>query len=333
MDVGFQSLAGTSKALAGMVGLDIDGVADLARAFGGLYFETGQGSEVTNGAADGVDMGTLEARTYGVARRIRQTAPVWTIVNDVAGFIGPEVFATANQLERVCLEDIVMAKLHGLTMGLDVCATFHMGITPGALRDLTDRIVERAAPAYLMAVAGNANPMLGYLTTSFREHASLRRRAGRGMTPVMSRRLEALGASDGDAAAARADDRRARERAYARAGGDHQSLAALEAAGRRELVELQERGWDLGITDAGLAHGRVDAIYHHARVALYSVLDEAVIRDAAMHPLLVRTAATSRDEYLASPPSASACARRMRARSRRSIRCAARRCSWWSPTG
>ena len=59
------------------------------------------------------------------------------IVNDVAGFIGPEVFATAGQLERACLEDTVMAKLHGLTMGLDVCATFHMGIAPQDLRDLT----------------------------------------------------------------------------------------------------------------------------------------------------------------------------------------------------
>src|SRR4029450_8085005 len=99
VDVGFQSLAGTSRALAGMVGLgveggrgrggssralagrvglDVDGVADLARAFGGLYFETGQGSEVTNRAAEGVDMGRLEARTYGVARGIRQRAPVWT---------------------------------------------------------------------------------------------------------------------------------------------------------------------------------------------------------------------------------------------------------------
>ena len=194
VDVGFQSLAGTSRALAGMVGLDIDGLADLARAFGGLYFETGQGSEVTNGVAGGVDMGTLEARTYGVARRIRQTSPVWTIVNDVAGFIGPEVFATADQLERVCLEDVVMARLHGLTMGLDVCATFHMGITPGTLRALTGRIAERAAPAYLMAVAGNADPMLGYLTTSFREHAPLRRRAGRDMTPAMRQRLETLGA-------------------------------------------------------------------------------------------------------------------------------------------
>jgi ethanolamine ammonia-lyase large subunit len=69
IDVGFQSLAGTSRALVGMINLDVSGLSDLARAFSGLYFETGQGSEVTNGAADGVDMGTLEARTYGVAGR------------------------------------------------------------------------------------------------------------------------------------------------------------------------------------------------------------------------------------------------------------------------
>ena len=35
VDVGFQSLAGTSKALAGMVGLDVDGLLDIARSFVG----------------------------------------------------------------------------------------------------------------------------------------------------------------------------------------------------------------------------------------------------------------------------------------------------------
>src|SRR5262249_48902196 len=129
VDVAFQSLAGTSSALAGMVGLDADGITELARGFPALYFETGQGSEVTNGCAGGIDMVTLEARTYGLARAIRAAAGTpWTIVNDVAGFIGPEVFRTAGQLERACLEDTAMAKLHGLTFGLDVCATFHMGI-------------------------------------------------------------------------------------------------------------------------------------------------------------------------------------------------------------
>ena len=72
VDVGFQSLAGSSTALRGMVGLDVDGVLDLARGFSGCYFETGQGSAVTNGAAEGVDMVTLEARAYGVARYLRR---------------------------------------------------------------------------------------------------------------------------------------------------------------------------------------------------------------------------------------------------------------------
>ena len=302
IDVGFQSLAGTSRALAGMVGLDVEALVDLARAFGGLYFETGQGSEVTNGAAEGVDMGTLEARTYGVARCIRQSVPAWTIVNDVAGFIGPEVFRTADQLERVCLEDAVMAKLHGLTMGLDVCATFHMGIAPAALRELTARVAVRAAPAYLMAVAGNADPMLGYLTTSFREHASLRRQTGRAMTPVMSRRLAALGALDGRGDPRPGPDTVARLSAlYARAGGDRRTMTSLEDEGRRHIHELRERGNDLGITDEAHAAARVDAIYAHARRALYAALDESVLRDAAARPVHVRTAAVSRDGYLASP--------------------------------
>jgi len=301
VDVGFQSLAGTSKALAGMVGLDVDGVAELARAFGGLYFETGQGSEITNGAAEGVDMGTLEARTYGVARAIRQIAPVWTIVNDVAGFIGPEVFSSADQLERVCLEDVVMARLHGLTMGLDVCATFHMSIAPAALRQLTQRIVERAAPAYLMAVAGNADPMLGYLTTSFREHSGLRRLAGRTTADAMRGRLAALGVT---AERAGTPDLIAGLSArYARAGGDRRSSAALEAEARRELGALQASGWDLGLDDPIRAEARVDAIYEHARAALYAAIDDAVVRAAATRPLRVRTAAASRDEYLSSPPS------------------------------
>jgi ethanolamine ammonia-lyase large subunit len=304
IDVGFQSLAGTSRALIGMVGQDIDGVSDLARAFDGLYFETGQGSEVTNDAADGVDMGTLEARTYGVARRIGRSARRWTVVNDVAGFIGPEIFKTTEQLERTCLEDVVMAKLHGLTMGLDVCATFHMGISPAALRELTGRIVERGAPAYLMAVAGNADPMLGYLTTSFREHPGLRRRAGRDMTTAMRRRLDALGVLDHAGEPLGGPETVVRLNAlYTQAGGDRRSLATLKEDGRRQLDELRERGLDLGIADLGQADVRLERIYAHARAALYASLDDTLIREATTRPLLVKTAAVSREEYLSVPKS------------------------------
>src|SRR5205085_7001785 len=102
VDVGFQSLAGTSRALAGMVGLDVDGLLDLTKGFSGLYFETGQGSAVTNNAAEGVDMVTLEARNYGLARLLGRETGAWMIINDVAAFIGPEVFRNAEQLLRAC---------------------------------------------------------------------------------------------------------------------------------------------------------------------------------------------------------------------------------------
>ena len=34
-----------------------------------MYFETGQGSEVSYGSHDGIDMATCEALSYGLARR------------------------------------------------------------------------------------------------------------------------------------------------------------------------------------------------------------------------------------------------------------------------
>jgi ethanolamine ammonia-lyase large subunit len=251
-------------------------------------------------------MVTLEARAYGVARFIQRQTGAWMIVNDVAGFIGPEVFRTVEQLERACLEDTLMAKLHGITMGLDVCATFHMGIPPVELREVTRRIVERAAPAYLMAVAGNADPMLGYLTTSFRDHPPLRQRTGRQITSAMKKRLAALGIADHDTPRRRGTEITSDENAaarlyamYAKAGGDQRTSAALEDEGRRRVAELRERGLDLGDTSSA----RLDAIYANARAALYAVVDDAVIRDACPSHVRVRTEAVDREDYLAHPSS------------------------------
>ena len=307
IDVGFQSLAGTSKALGGMIGLDVDGLLDLARGFDGLYFETGQGSAVTNQAAEGVDMVTLEARAYGVARYLRKQTGAWTIVNDVAGFIGPEVFRTGDQLLRACLEDTMMAKLHGLTMGLDVCATFHMGIDPRELQQLTERVVDRAAPAYLMAVAGNADPMLGYLTTSFREHPRIRQRTARQVSSAMQGRLAELGvmSQSGEQNARGVESLYA---IYQKAGGDTRTSDSLQETATRKLAALADRGFDLGY---GCASGfeepaevtaRMNRIYEHARRALYARLDETVIRDVCPRYLRVRTNAADRDDYLAHPP-------------------------------
>ena len=306
VDVGFQSLAGTSKAMSGMVGLNVDGLLDLASGFDGLYFETGQGSAVTNQAAEGVDMVTLEARAYGVARLIRQQTGSWMIVNDVAGFIGPEVFRTGEQLLRACLEDTIMAKLHGLTMGLDVCATFHMGIGPAELRSLTEHIVLQAAPAYLMAVAGNADPMLGYMTTSFREHPRLRCQTGRQITSAMQTRLIELSAMT-ESGAVSGRSANALYAAYHKAGGDTRSVDTLRDEGAKKIGALAERGFDLGYDcdenydDPPEANARITSIYSNARRALYAILDKAVISDSSARHCRVHTRSSNRDDYLAHP--------------------------------
>jgi ethanolamine ammonia-lyase large subunit len=306
VDVGFQSLAGTSKAILGMAGLDVDGLLALAPGFDGLYFETGQGSAVTNQAAEGVDMVTLEARAYGVARLIQQRTRSWMIVNDVAGFIGPEVFRTGEQLLRACLEDTVMAKLHGITMGLDVCATFHMGIGPAELRTLTEQIVVQAAPAYLMAVAGNADPMLGYMTTSFREHPRLRRQTGRQISSAMQQRLIELSVMTESGAVSGASTATLYA-AYQKAGGDTRSFDTLGDEGAKKIGVLAERGFDLGYgcdenyDDPPAANARIKGIYSNARHALYATMDEAVISDSSPHHFRAHTRSSGRDDYLAHP--------------------------------
>ncbi|MDD5627493.1 MAG: ethanolamine ammonia-lyase subunit EutB [Elusimicrobia bacterium] len=311
VDVGFQSLGGTSQSLAGMLGLDVDGLLELAQGFPGLYFETGQGSEVTNGAAQGVDMTTLESRCYGLARAVRlRCGGRWTILNDVAGFIGPEVFRTGPQLLRACLEDSVMAKLQGLTMGLDVCSTFHMGISPRELQDLTEAAALKAAPAYLMAVAGNADPMLGYLTTSFREHPRLRRAAGKGLASAMRDRLAALGVSGADDEPSGSPVATAALYArYMKAGGDSRTPHELAGEGLRRLAALQGRGFDLGYgagPDEGgppAAAARLEALFRNAREALYARLEPAVIKDSCARPARAATCSADRDDYLAHPAS------------------------------
>ncbi|MGB8717994.1 MAG: ethanolamine ammonia-lyase subunit EutB, partial [Desulfobacterales bacterium] len=134
----FQSLAGTDDCNR-TFDVTIDKILKYARSKKGerygLYFETGQGSEFTNGAENGVDMMVLESRKYGFSRAVGielakvQPRGAWLHINDVAGFIGPEVFRTREQLVRCCLEDIAMGKLHGLTIGLDICSTLHMDVT------------------------------------------------------------------------------------------------------------------------------------------------------------------------------------------------------------
>ncbi len=174
----------------------------------GLYFETGQGADATNGHGAGFDMVIHESRKYGFARALRrrvgeaqaaagrgasgQRAAPWVCLNDVAGFIGPEVFRTREQLVRCCLEDTVMGKLHGLPIGLDICSTLHMDVDLADLDWCIEQVMP-ANPAYLMALPTKNDPMLSYLTTAFQDHVRIRERFGYRVDDAMWAFFQKLG--------------------------------------------------------------------------------------------------------------------------------------------
>jgi len=115
------------------------------------------------------------------------------------------------------------------------------------------------------------------------------------MTTAMEQRLQSLGVMRGDGAA----------RLYAtyqKAGGDRRTVSALEDEGSRRLSALRDSGFDLGVADPIDADRRIDSIYAHARSALYASIEDAVVRDATIRSVRVRTAAQDRDDYLAHPP-------------------------------
>jgi len=168
-----------------------------------------------------------------------------------------------------------------------------MGIAPQALQETTRRIVELAAPAYLMAVAGNADPMLGYLTTSFRDHPPLRHRVGCRITTAMSERLAVLDAGSTGSLYA----------AYMKTGGDSRTTDALREECERKVARLQARGFDLGYGDDPTVHARLDRIYAQARQALYATLDAGVLQSASMHHVRVRSKSRDREDYLLHPRS------------------------------
>ncbi|RQW89623.1 MAG: ethanolamine ammonia-lyase [Geobacter sp.] len=186
VDFMFQSLAGTDVANK-TFDVTVDKMISHAKSRQGhrfgLYYETGQGADFTNGGAEGVDMVVLESRKYGFARGLKQILAgvqpegAWTHFNDVAGFIGPEIFRTKEQLVRCCLEDILMGKLQGLTAGLDICSTLHMSVSLDDLDWCIDQIMP-ANPAYLMALPTKNDPMLSYLTTSYQDHVRIRNKFG-----------------------------------------------------------------------------------------------------------------------------------------------------------
>ena len=176
----FQSLAGTQKGneAFGISKEIIDEGYEMMARYGTsagpnfMYFETGQGSEVSLNADHGVDMQTLEARTYGYARHWKPF-----MVNNVSGFIGPETLYDGRQLIRADLEDVFMGKLHGLPMGIAPTYTNHMDADQND-QEVAGMLTALAGANFYMGVPGGDDVMLNYQDTSYHDDASLRELLG-----------------------------------------------------------------------------------------------------------------------------------------------------------
>ncbi|MEY3173162.1 MAG: Ethanolamine ammonia-lyase heavy chain [Planctomycetota bacterium] len=318
----FQSIAGNTAANA-TFGISTESMRQHAAARTGkfgLYFETGQGADFTNGHGYGVDMVIHEARKYGFARAltavVRQTLAEsksphqpWVHLNDVAGFIGPEVFRTREQLVRCCLEDIAMGKLHGLTIGLDICSTLHMDVSLDDLGWCIEQVMP-ANPAYLMALPTRIDPMLGYLTTGFHDHVAIREQFGLKVDDRMWAFFQSLGVIDGEG--------RPTEHfgdpawvflQYLRRRGDQRSNAAILEEARLRMAEVRSRGVFLadgtGDRPSELRpelNRELHRIYTDARVSIWKELDPNLAQSIP-GAVVLNTRSADRVDYILHPTS------------------------------
>ena len=175
-DLMFQSIAGSGKGnaafgiSAGLISEAKDLMAKEGSSHGPnpLYFETGQGSELSSAAHNGWDQVTMESRCYGFAKAY---SPF--LVNTVVGFIGPEYLYDNRQFIRAGLEDHFMGKLHGLPMGCDCCYTNHMRADQYDNENLMV-LLAAAGCNYFMGVPHGDDVMLNYQSTGFHDSAAVR---------------------------------------------------------------------------------------------------------------------------------------------------------------
>jgi len=197
IDLVFQSIAGSQKGneAFGITAEMIQEAHDYALHYGKatgpnvMYFETGQGSELSSEAHNGWDQLTMEARCYGFAKRY---SPF--LVNTVVGFIGPEYLYDSKQVTRAGLEDHFMGKLTGISMGCDACYTNHMKTDQNDIENLATLLVA-AGCNYIMGVPEGDDCMLMYQCTGFHEAAALREVFGLRPIAEFDQWLEKMGIS------------------------------------------------------------------------------------------------------------------------------------------
>ncbi len=175
-DMIFQSIAGSQKGNEAF-GFTTDTVREARQLMltegtatgpNVMYFETGQGSELSSDAHFGADQVTMEARCYGFAREF---SPF--MVNTVVGFIGPEYLYDSKQVIRAGLEDHFMGKLSGIPMGCDCCYTNHMMADQNDIENLS-LLLASCGINYILGVPTSDDIMLNYQTNAYHDVQALR---------------------------------------------------------------------------------------------------------------------------------------------------------------
>lgn len=199
VDLCFQSIGGTEKSNSSF-GINLalldeayEATLSLKRGTIGnnvMYFETGQGSELSANAHHGVDQQTCEVRGYAVARRYNPL-----LVNTVVGFIGPEYLYDGKQIIRAALEDHFCGKLLGLPMGVDICYTNHAEADQDDMDNLLT-LLGVAGCNFIMGVPGSDDIMLNYQSTSFHDALYIRNVLGLHPAPEFEKWLIKQGIMD-----------------------------------------------------------------------------------------------------------------------------------------
>ena len=199
VDLVFQSIAGTQSANRAF-GISLALLHEASQAAHALhrgtvgtnvmYFETGQGSELSSASHEGVDQQTLEARCYGLARHFKPL-----LVNSVVGFIGPEYLYDGKEITRAGLEDHFCGKLLGVPMGCDICYTNHAEADQDDM-DALLTLLAIAGCTFIMGVPGADDVMLNYQSTSFHDALYVRHLLGLRPAPEFEAWLAAMGITD-----------------------------------------------------------------------------------------------------------------------------------------
>ncbi len=194
-DMIFQSIAG-SQIANDAFGVNIamlDEAEDLMHHQGTgagpdvLYFETGEGSELSADGHWGADQLTMEARCYGLAKRYHPY-----LVDSVVGFIGPEYLYDAKQVARAGMEDHFMGKLLGISMGCDACYTNHMKCDQNDNENL-EILLSAAGCNFFMGVPCADDCMLMYQSTGYHDDHATRQAVHKKPLPEFEKWCQKMG--------------------------------------------------------------------------------------------------------------------------------------------